>query len=100
MFAFDQLPKRLHEELYQCINMELPHEDIYLNCSVLAEETPLHFDAVPTMERSALLNPHVDWGHLVLIMQLAPSFPIEKLAEALADACKLEGWIFSDHTKK
>lgn len=80
--------------------MELPHEDIYLNCSVLAEETPLHFDAVPTMERSALLNPHVDWGHLALIMQLAPSFPIEKLAEALADACKLEGWIFSDHTKK
>ena len=49
---------------------------------------------------SALLNLHVDWGHLVLIIQTAPDFPIKKLAKELADACEMEGRIFSGHTKR
>lgn len=68
--------------------------DVYLNCSILKKEFPLHFDEGSTLEKSALLNLHVDWGHLVLIIQTAPDFPIKKLTKALADACEMEGWIF------
>ena len=74
--------------------------DVYLNCSVLKKEFPLHFDEGSTLEKSALLNLHVDWGHLVLIIQTAPDFPIKKLAKELADACEMEGRIFSGHTKR
>ena len=61
---------------------------------------PLHFDGVSTPEKSALLNLHVGWGHLVLIIQAAPNYPTEKLVAALANACRVEGWAFSDYTKK
>ena len=100
VFVFGQLPKELYEALYRCINMEIPCEDVYLNFSVLKKGMPLHFDGVSTPEKSALLNLHVDWGHLVLIIQAAPNYPTEKLTEALANACRVEGWTFSDHTKK
>jgi len=99
-FGFSRLPKELYASLYRCINMEIAWEDIYLNCSVLKKELLPRFDGVSTLEKSALLNLHVDWGYLVLIIQTAPSFPIEKLTATLADACKIEGWIFSDYTKK
>ena len=100
IFLFDRLPKGLYTSLYQCIHTEIPWADVYLNCSVLKKEVPLHFDEGSTLEKSALLNLHVDWGHLVLIIQTAPDFPIKKLTKALADACEMEGWIFSDHTKR
>ena len=100
IFLFDRLPKGLYTSLYQCIHTEIPWVDVYLNCSVLEKEFSPHFDEGSTLEKSALVNLHVDWGHLVLIIQTAPDFSIKKLIKALADACKLEGWIFSDHTKR
>ena len=95
-----RLPKGLYTSLYQCIQPEIPRADVYLNCSILKKEFPLHFDEGSTPEKSALLNLHVDWGHLVLIIQTAPDFPIKKLAKELADACEMEGRIFSGHTKR
>lgn len=89
-----RLPKGLYTSLYQCIQPEIPRADVYLNCSILKKEFPLHFDEGSTPEKSALLNLHVDWGHLVLIIQTAPDFPIKKLAKELADACEMEGRIF------
>lgn len=100
LFVFDRLPKELHERLYQCINIELRYEDIYLDCSALKRGASLCFDAVSTLKKAALLNLHVDWDHLVLIIQAAPDYPAEKLKAALTDACRLEGWTLSDHTKK
>ena len=100
IFLFDRLPKELYTSLYPCIHAEIPWADVYLNCSVLKKEFPPHFDGVSPLEKSALLILHVDWGHLVLIAQTAPDFPIKKLTKALADACELEDWIFSDHTKR
>ena len=100
IFLFDRLPKGLYPSLYRCIHTEIPWADIYLNCSVLKKELPPRFDEVSTLEKSVLLNLHVDWGHLVLIMQTAPDFPTQKLIKALADACELESWTFSDHTKR
>ena len=100
IFLFDRLPKGLYTSLYQCIHTEIPWADVYLNCSILKKEFPLHFDEGSTPEKSALLNLHVDWGHLVLIIQTAPDFPIKKLAKELADACEMEGRIFSGHTKR
>lgn len=100
IFLFDRLPKGLYTSLYQCIHTEIPWADVYLNCSILKKEFPLHFDEGSTLEKSALLNLHVDWGHLVLIIQTAPDFPIKKLAKELADACEMEGRIFSGHTKR
>ena len=70
-----RLPKGLYTSLYQCIQPEIPRADVYLNCSILKKEFPLHFDEGSTPEKSALLNLHVDWGHLVLIIQTAPDFP-------------------------
>ena len=90
----------LYTSLYQCIQPGIPRADVYLNCSILKKEFPLHFDEGSTPEKSALLNLHVDWGHLVLIIQTAPDFPIKKLAKELADACEMEGRIFSGHTKR
>jgi len=81
-----RLPKGLYTSLYQCIQPGIPRADVYLNCSILKKEFPLHFDEGSTPEKSALLNLHVDWGHLVLIIQTAPDFPIKKLAKELADA--------------
>ena len=72
------------------------YEDVYLDCSILEKGTPLSFDAVSTPKKTALLNLHVDWDHLVLIIQTAPDYPAEKLKAALADACRLEGWTFSE----
>lgn len=95
-----RLPKGLYTSLYQCIQPGIPRADVYLNCSILKKEFPLHFDEGSTPEKSALLNLHVDWGHLVLIIQTAPDFPIKKLAKELADACEMEGRIFSGHTKR
>ena len=83
IFLFDRLPKGLYTSLYQCIQPEIPRADVYLNCSILKKEFPLHFDEGSTLEKSALLNLHVDWGHLVLIIQTAPDFPIKKLTKAL-----------------
>ncbi len=99
VFVFGQLPKELYEILCRCINMEISGEDVYRNCSVLRKEMPLHFDGVSTPEEHAFLNLHVNWGHLVLVIRAAPDCPIEKLTEALANACMEEGWTFSDHTK-
>ena len=100
IFLFDRLPKGLYTSLYQCIHTEIPWADVYLNCSVLEKERPPHLEEVPAPEKRALVNLRVDWGHPVLIIQTAPDFPIKKLTKALADACELEGWIFSDHTKR
>ena len=96
LFVFDRLPIELHERLYQCINIELRYEDVYLDCSILKRGTSLCFDAVSTPKKTALLNLHVDWDHLVLIIQTAPDYPTEKLKAALADACRLEAWTFSE----
>lgn len=99
LFVFDRLPIELHERLYQCINIELRYGDVYLDCSILEKGTPLSFDAVSTPKKAAFLNLHVDWDHLVLIIQAAADYPVEKLKAALADACRLEGWTFSDAKK-
>ena len=99
-FKEEAVGKGLYTSLYQCIQPEIPRADVYLNCSILKKEFPLHFDEGSTPEKSALLNLHVDWGHLVLIIQTAPDFPIKKLAKELADACEMEGRIFSGHTKR
>ena len=100
LFVFKQLPKELYGALYRCINMEIPYEDVYLNCSVLPTETPLRFDSGSAAERTALVNLRLDWDHLVLMAETAPHWPVERLTEALSQACALEGWIFSDRTKK
>jgi hypothetical protein len=100
LFVFDQVPPKLYEALYRYVNVEHFHEDVYLNCSVLRKGTLHCFDTASAMEQAALLNLYVDWGHLVLIMQAAPDYPMEKLTAALTDSCKQANWIFSDRTKE
>lgn len=96
IFLFDRLPAA-QRIVYIALSV-YPTRDSPGGC--LSElfysekEFPLHFDEGSTPEKSALLNLHVDWGHLVLIIQTAPDFPIKKLAKELADACEMEGRIF------
>lgn len=84
--CFPQLYRQAHQAEKQ--EAERQSGAWYLNCSVLKKGIPLHFDGVSTPEKSALLNLHVDWGHLALIIQAAPDYPTEKLAEALANTCR------------
>lgn len=83
IFLFDGLPKELYTLLYQCIHTEIPWADVYLNYSVLKKEFPPHFEVGSTLEKSALVNLHVDWGDLVLIVQTAPDFPSKSASKCL-----------------
>lgn len=100
LFVFEQLSVQFHEELYRCINMDMPYEDIDLTYSVLPRDSALDFSTIQEVKDMALLNLYLDWDHLVFVIQAAPNYPIEKFAEQLANACMVGGWTFSDHTKK
>jgi len=98
LFIYNQLPKQVYKELYQYINMDFPHESIYLICSIL-KNLPERIDSIQEIKKSALLNWYIDEAHLVLRFQAAPQFPLQKIKAAIKNGCDSREWRFFDQTK-
>ncbi len=93
-FVFSEMPDSFLEEVYWWMAKHTCREDIYVQYSILGNG-PSACSSISEVNAQTILNILMDEVHPVLILQLAPSYPIAHVTEVLLAVCNREGWTLS-----
>lgn len=93
-FLFSEMPLSFLEKIYWWMAELSCKEDIYVQYRALGQ-TALGLTSISKIKENTCLNILIDEAHPVLVLQLAPNYPIKQVTAILNSVCGQEGWSFS-----